>query len=110
VVGLYGLTSLTVRQRTREIGTRIALGATTSRVLTMFLRRCAVLVAAGLTVGAAMGAVLLTLSERRLGPLTGGFGAYGFVALVLGGCAFVATVIPALRAARVSPMVMISRG
>jgi ABC-type lipoprotein release transport system permease subunit len=59
--------------------------------------------------GAALGTLLLSLSERRLGPLTGAVGAYAFVAMVLAGSALVATMIPAVRVARVSPMITLSK-
>ena len=105
VVGIYGLASVTVRQRTREVGTRIALGATRSRILRLFLGRCAVYLALGLPAGAALGAVLLRISEHRLGPLDGEFGAFLVVTALLAVPAFAAMLIPAARAAATSPMV-----
>ena len=105
VVGIYGLASVTVRQRTREVGTRIALGATRARILRLFLGRCAVYLALGLPAGAALGAVLLRISEHRLGPLNGEFGAFLVVTALLAVSAFAATLIPAARAAATSPMV-----
>jgi predicted permease len=104
-VGLYGLMALTVQQRTREIGTRVALGATRARILRLFLRRCAVYLAVGLPAGAGFGAVLVSLSERRLGLLTGEVFAFVLVASLLTACALLATIIPAARAAGTSPMV-----
>jgi putative ABC transport system permease protein len=102
-VGLYGLIALAVRQRTREVGTRMALGATAPGILSLFLLRSARHLALGLAAGGALGWLLLFLSERRLGPLGGGPPAYLLVAAVFAIAGVAATILPAWRAARLSP-------
>ena len=105
-LGLYGVLSYLVNQRTREIGVRIALGAQRGDVLNMVVRRGLALAVAGITVGLG-GAVLLTrLMQGMLygvtstDPLT--FAAVAGVLLLV---AVIASVIPALRATRVDPLV-----
>ena len=104
-VGLYGLLSFTVAQRTREIGVRIALGAPQSNIERLILRRALLLVAVGLTIGD----VLAWFAAR----FTSGY-IYGvemhdaltFVAVVfvLAAASFVAAWLPARRAAAVDPI------
>ena len=102
-VGLYGLVSLSVRRRTREIGTRAALGATSGRIMGMFLAKSAQYVAVGLITGTVLGTLLLTLVEARLGPLDGGVAAFASIAAVLGTTGLLATILPAARASRLPP-------
>ncbi len=105
-IGLYGVMSFVVQQRTREVGIRIALGAEARDVIKLFLRQGFRLVALGLICGLGGGlivarllaAVLVDLSP--LDPL-----AFGGVALFLAGVALVACYIPARRATKVDPMV-----
>jgi putative ABC transport system permease protein len=104
-VGLYGLVALAVRQRVREIGTRVALGATGGRILTLFLSRAARQLALGLAFGAALGTILIAVFERRLGPLGATAEAHALVAVALSFAAFAATILPAARAARLPPTV-----
>jgi predicted permease len=105
VVGLYGLLAYTVGQRTREIGVRIALGATKENVLRLILRHALILLAVGvaLGIGGAMAA------GRVLKSFLFGVGAYdGFtialVSAVLVACGLVAAYVPARRAAEIDPM------
>jgi putative ABC transport system permease protein len=116
-VGLYGVMSFSVRQRTREIGIRIALGATAERVVGLFLRQGMRHVAIGAVIGLG-GTVLFLLS---LAKFWFGFGtmetgnkirdavldpiAYAVVTLILTAVALVACWLPARRAAKVDPMV-----
>ncbi len=102
-MGLYGLMSLTVRQRVREIGTRCALGATPSNVLLMFLRRAARHVAAGTLVGLLVGTAMLVLVEERIGAVGRSGLAYVLVSVLLGAICMVATLVPAWRVAHMSP-------
>ena len=103
--GLFGLVAYAVAQRTKEIGIRLALGASTRRVTGRFALQGIALAALGaaLGVGAAMFfiAVLrrLTPDARPLDP-----GTIAAVVLVLGAVSVAAAVVPARRAARVDPM------
>jgi ABC-type antimicrobial peptide transport system permease subunit len=103
-VGLYGVVSYGVTQRTREIGVRMALGARTSDVRGMFLRRAAVLSGVGVAVGIAAAAGLTRLMSSLLfevspvDPLT-----YALVSLVLVAVALVSSYLPARRASVIDP-------
>jgi putative ABC transport system permease protein len=104
-VGLYGVVSFVVAQRTREFGVRIALGAQTGDVLRLVLRQGARLVAAGLIAGAAVAA----LSTRLFASLMFGVSAldpvvYIGMAALLAAIALAASYVPALRATRVDPV------
>ncbi len=104
-VGIYGVMSYTVARRTHEIGIRLALGATTSGVLTMVVREGMVVALAGAGIGVAVALLLTRLMAGLLygiaprDPLT-------FVATagVLGLVALVASVVPARRATRIDPL------
>jgi putative ABC transport system permease protein len=104
--GVYGLISLTVSQRTHEIGLRMALGAGSSRVLFNAMREGLVLTFVGLVVGLCGSAALsrgietLVFGITSMDPLT-----YGGVALLLFVSAAGASWIPARRASRVDPVV-----
>jgi putative ABC transport system permease protein len=105
-IGIYGVISYFVAQRTQEFGIRMALGATTGDVLKLVLREAAIL-----TVAAIAGGVLVSLAVNRLlasllfgvnaaDPLAGSI-AVSTLALV----AFSASYLPARRAIRVDPIV-----
>ena len=105
-VGVYGLISFSTRQRTHEIGVRMALGAQTRDILKMIIRQGLVLTASGVGLGL-LGAVILTrfLQSMLFGvsatdPLT-----FIIISLLLAAVALVASYIPARRAMRVDPMV-----
>jgi predicted permease len=105
-IGLYGLVSYVVGQRTHEMGIRVALGAQRTSVLRMMLQEGARLALAGLTLGLA-GALALSrlLSTLLFGVTPTDPATYGAVALLLIGVTLTAAYIPARRAARVDPMI-----
>lgn len=105
-IGLYGVQSLAVEQRTREIGVRMALGARPRQVLTAVLGETTALVAAGSVLGLA-GSLLGT---RLVGRFLYGIAprdpwASGAGLLILTAVAFAAAWLPARRAARVDPVI-----
>jgi predicted permease len=104
-VGLYGVISYSVSQRTREMGVRMALGAQRSDVLGLVLRQGARLA----LVGVGVGALLAALVGRIFGALLYGVSpldplAYAFAGTVLLAVAAAANLAPAFGAARVDPM------
>ena len=105
-VGLYGVTSYSVTQRTREIGVRMALGAEPSDVLRIVLRRGFLLAGIGLAIGL-VGAVALGRVVRTLLYATSPTDAVTLVsvAAVLLAVAGFASYLPARRATRVDPTV-----
>jgi len=108
VLGLYGLLAQTVSARAREIGIRIALGATWRTVVRMVLSRGIGLTGAGL----GLGAVLAWSVTRALNTLLYGVGAadpltFALVVGLLAAVSAVACAIPAVRAARVDPMLVL---
>ena len=104
-VGIYGVTAYGVTQRTREIGVRIAIGATSTEVVRMVLRSALKLAALGVAIGLCAALVLARLLESQLfgvsarDPLT-----YASISLLLALVAICASFVPALRAARTDPM------
>jgi predicted permease len=103
-VGLYGLISHLVGQQTREIGVRMALGATQANVLTLFVRQALLLVSIGIVIGIA-GAFGLTrfLSSLLSGISTTDASVFVLAPALLLAIATIAALRPALRAARVDP-------
>jgi predicted permease len=107
-IGLYGLLAQAVAGRSREIGLRMALGATRGLVMTMIVRRGIALTAGGITIGAAIAWGMTRLMQSLLygvgatDPAT-----FGAVVALLGAVAAGACALPALRAARVDPMVVL---
>ncbi len=105
-VGIYGLTSYSVAQRTREMGLRMALGAQPGTVLTMILREAGSLAGIGL----AAGLVLAFAATRLMASLLFGVPAtdpatFGAVAVGLALVSLLAAYVPGRRATRVSPMI-----
>lgn len=106
MAGVYALMAYWVAQRTREIGVRVALGASRADVMRLVVGRAAILVAIGLGVGVAGSLALTRTIERFLyhvkstDPMALAAGA-----LVLGMAGLLASYIPARRAAKVDPMV-----
>jgi putative ABC transport system permease protein len=108
-VGIYGVMSYSVAQRTHEIGIRMALGASSSDVLGMVLRQGMTLAAIGIIVGLATALALtyqlkvmlsaLLFNVATTDPLT-----FTVIPLLLACVAFMACFIPARRATRTDPM------
>jgi hypothetical protein len=104
-VGVYGVTAYTVAQRTNEIGIRMALGADPAKVVQLVLRGAFKRVMIGLVLGLplAIGAGRL-ISAQLYGVTSWDPFALTVAASALALCAFFATIIPASRAASISPM------
>jgi predicted permease len=107
-IGLYGLLAQSVSARSREIGLRIALGATAKRVVTMVMSRGIVLTTIGVMVGVFVAWMLTRAMQTLLfgvnagDPLT-----FAVVLGLLATVAVIACAIPAIRAARVDPMLVL---
>ena len=105
LVGLYGLVAHEVEQSTRDIGVRMALGATRNRILSMVMRRVAWMLGAGASAG-----LVLTFAVRKLIGVVVFLdpqkeaGEIAVIALVLVAAGMLAAFIPALRAATIEPM------
>jgi putative ABC transport system permease protein len=104
-IGLYGVLAYTVSLRTKEIGLRMALGATSAGVQGLVLRQVAAMVLAGVTIGVVAALGLGRLAESLLFEMKG----WDPVVLVsaaigLAFAALTAGLLPARRAARVDPM------
>jgi len=101
-VGIYGVMSYAVTQRTREIGIRIALGARPGDVLALVVRRGLLLALAGIAIGLAAALVSTRVLATLLYEVTPGDPlTYVAITLLLGAVALLATYIPARRATRV---------
>jgi len=105
-VGIYGVIAYSVTQKTREIGIRVALGASRTAILRWVLKQGMILTVAGIAVGL-IGAVALT---RLLRSLLFGIGptdvvTYGVLAILLTVVALIACYVPARRATKVDPLI-----
>jgi putative ABC transport system permease protein len=104
-VGVYGVMAYSVRERTQEIGVRMALGASATSVLRLVLGQALRLVLVGIAVGLVAAGMLTRLLERLLfgveplDPWT-----FGVTALVLLVVATVASYVPARRSMRMAPV------
>ncbi|HYG35512.1 MAG TPA: FtsX-like permease family protein, partial [Clostridia bacterium] len=105
VVGVYGVKAYVVARRTREIGIRIALGATSRDVLWMVLREGITLTAAGLAIGLGLSIAVgfavrsVLYGVEAIDPL-----AFTLAPLSLAGAALIACYLPARRATAIQPM------
>jgi hypothetical protein len=104
-VGLYGVMTYTVSQRTHEIGVRIALGAPPTGIVRLVLRESTLLVGAGLLLGLAAALALtrvlstLLYAIKPTDPVT-----FLFVSFLMLAVGFFACYVPARRATKVDPM------
>ena len=104
-IGIYGVTSCSVRQATNEIGVRMAMGALRRDILRMVLRQSMVFIVAGVVLGAVCSAALapllssLLFQVRPLDVLT-----FSLVMMALLGTGLLACLVPATRASRMDPM------
>ena len=104
-VGLYGVMALSVVRRTRELGIRIALGATWNRLMRQIFKEAAVVVVAGTAIGGAAAAAATKLLRNQLvGIGTLDVPTWGMMVLVLATAGLAAAWLPARRAARVDPI------
>ena len=105
-IGIYGVTAYLVSHGTRELGIRLALGATPRGILWLIGRQTAVMAAVGVTVGIAAAFGLTRFMHSLLfeihasDPVT-----FGSIALFLGSVAMIAGYVPARRAAKIDPVV-----
>jgi ABC-type antimicrobial peptide transport system permease subunit len=105
IVGIYGVISYSVSQRSREIGIRLALGAQQGELKRMFVSHGLVLASIGVGIGLVAAAVLMRLMKSLLfgisplDPLT-----YASVPLILAVATVLASYLPARRAAAVDPV------
>ena len=95
-VGIYGVMSFLVVQRTHEIGVRMALGAQRSDVLRLIIVRAGILIGAGTLIG-----LIIALFSTSI---------FLFVTIVLALVALLASYIPARRATHADPMIALGRG
>jgi putative ABC transport system permease protein len=105
-IGIYGLMSYTVEQRTQELGIRMALGASRGDMLKLVVRQGMLLTGIGLAVGlfASLGLNRL-LANLLFGVKTTDPVTYAAVAIILISVALLATYIPARRATKIDPVV-----
>jgi hypothetical protein len=105
VVGVYGVMAYGVRQGTREIGVRVALGARATEVVGWVLRGALSVVLAGVVLGLGASAVATRLLRTLLfGVEPGDPLVFGTAALVVIAAALAAALVPAMRAARIDPV------
>ncbi len=108
-VGLYGVLSYAVAQRTQEIGVRMAIGADTGKILALVLRSGSLLIGAGVAAGLALALGLVAVFSRLLAPLLFGIdvrdpSTFVTASLLLAAVGVAACLVPAFRASRIDPI------
>jgi ABC-type antimicrobial peptide transport system permease subunit len=104
-LGLYGVMSYVTARRTREIGIRVALGATRSGVISMVIGESGRLVVAGVVLGVPLTLALIRYASARLYNVSAGDPLYAAAAIALMmAVALVASLPPAWRSSKVDPM------
>lgn len=104
-VGLYGLLSFGVAQRTREIGVRLALGAPQGNILSLVLRRALLMVAVGLAIGTGMAWFAVRFASSYIYGVRAHDGlTFAAVVFVLAAASLIAAWLPARRAVSVDPI------
>ena len=104
-VGIYGVLSFTVAQRTRELGVRIALGANAPHVVSFVMRKMVLLIGVGVGLGV-LGATAVTrgMSSQLFGVTAHDPVIFGLVAALIAGLGCLSSYLPARRATRISPL------
>jgi len=111
VLGIFGLVSYTFRQRTQEIGVRIALGAKRGDVIRLVMTQGLKLALLGIAVGAVLAlGMTQALTSLLFGIGAGDLATYASVAALLVAVALLACWLPARRASRVDPVTALRRG
>ena len=103
LAGIYAVMSFTVARRTREIGIRVALGASARRMVASIFRRPLTQVSIGVVLGSALAALLVVVTTGGGVSVSGALMMLGYAAVILGVC-LLACVMPTWRALRVEPM------
>jgi ABC-type antimicrobial peptide transport system permease subunit len=107
-IGLYGVLSYVVLQRSRELGLRMALGATSGSVMRIVVARGLSLTVAGLAIGLALAwALTRSLQNLLYGVSAADPATFGAVVALLGLIALAACYVPARRASRLDPIVVL---
>jgi len=108
VIGIYGVMSYAVSQRTREIGVRMALGATRTDVLGMIVRDGLLLTVVGIAIGLAVSFSLAhVLASMLYGVRETDATTFAGMSVILGASALLASYVPARRATRVNPLLVL---
>lgn len=110
-IGVHGVLSYTVAQRTREIGVRMALGASPATVMRLVVGQSARLTGCGLVAGLVLGSVLArSMASVLYGVSVTDAATFALVPVVLGVVAMASTWLPVRRAVRVEPVVAFRQG
>jgi putative ABC transport system permease protein len=109
-IGLYGVMSFSVNQRTQEFGIRMALGADNNSILAMVLRQGGIQIVIGLCLGLGLTLAIAVIGDDGIRQFLTGISprdplTYIAVAVLLAVVSLVATLVPARRATRVDPMI-----